>query len=96
VVGTALPPQPRRHRLIALAHHPATPGNVIMVHGDETCPDLGLPVDRCRALAWQVDAVVPARAKAVGCGPVPVRCGPTAAGWRGHPLDPPRRARWWP
>src|SRR2546429_109527 len=41
VVGSALLPQLRRHRLVALAHRRITPGEVITVHGDVTLPRLG-------------------------------------------------------
>jgi hypothetical protein len=56
--GTALPPQVRRRRLIALAPLRIPPGHRVTVHDDVTCPGLGLPADRYRALARQVHVVV--------------------------------------
>ena len=63
VVGTALLPHLRRHRVVALAHRRITPGNVITVHGDVTRPGLGLAPDRYEALVRHVDVVVHAAAE---------------------------------
>src|SRR5262249_12224074 len=60
VVGTALPPQLRRHRLIAPAHRRTPPGYGIAVHGDDPRPGLGPLVDRYPAPFRQVDLVAPA------------------------------------
>jgi nucleoside-diphosphate-sugar epimerase len=63
VVGTALLPQLRQHRRVALAHRRITPGDVTTVHGDVTRPGLGLPPDRYDTLARHVDVVIHAAAE---------------------------------
>ena len=61
VVGTALLPQLRRHRLmIALTQCRITPGDVVTVYGDVTRAGLGLSVDQYRALARHAGGVTPA------------------------------------
>jgi nucleoside-diphosphate-sugar epimerase len=63
VVGTALLPLLRQHRLVALAHRRITPGDVVTVHGDVTMPRLGLPRERYDTLVRHVDVVVHAAAE---------------------------------
>ncbi len=62
VVGTALAPELRRHRLLALTRRDSAPAGAELVRGDLTAPDLGLAAAEYAALARRVDVVVHAAA----------------------------------
>ncbi|MFE9423189.1 SDR family oxidoreductase [Kitasatospora sp. NPDC006697] len=58
VLGTALVPQLRHHRVIALAHRKAPADCDAVVYGDVSQPLLGLGEDAYRELCAEVDAVI--------------------------------------
>ena len=58
VVGSALIPELRAHRVVALSHRRRPPGPVAQVHGDLTKPRLGLSRQTYNTLTAQIDTVV--------------------------------------